>query len=198
MKQSPPSPSRGYITTDLNCGILEAKADANAESIHNKLIPGLALPLQVRASILADNHLPIVSVFTPGIYQAHEADEYKELLQAYDPILLEHPFITHRVEPRSNGTVYYFQATEPVIEHIKGKEYTLEYPLGQAIFHCRVEYETVDLSYLYRRLPLRILNQDPPPVAGHLRLAKRMTDPHGQPFPDCPMRCRTTSWRKMV
>ena len=135
---------RIYYDTDLNCGILEAKVDASAEAIRNKFIPGLALPIQIRASILADSHLPIVSVFTPGVYQAYEAEEYKELLQAFNPILLEHPFITHQVEPRPNGIVYYFQTTDPVVEYIKGKEYTLEYPLGQAIFHRRVEYETVD------------------------------------------------------
>lgn len=155
---------RIYYDTDLNCGILEAKVDASAEDIRNKLIPGLALPVQIRASILSDNHLPIVSVFTPGVYQAYEADEYKELLQAYNPILLEHPFITHQVEPRPNGIVYYFQTSDPVVEYIKGKEYTLEYPLGQAIFHRRVEYETVDSCLSIMPATPQVLEEADPPL----------------------------------
>lgn len=136
---------RLYYDPDLSCGILETKIDADTATIRNTLVPLLDLPIRLKASILSDTKSPIVSAFTPSVYQTYGVAEWLELLQSYNPILSDSNFIFHEEVKKKLGSTYYFRTTDSIVEYLKNHDWTLEHALGQTIFNQRIEYEPQDL-----------------------------------------------------
>ncbi len=135
---------RLFYDSDLHCGVIELKPGADPEVFRLEIIPTILLPVQMTASIMRASGSPIISAFTPLIYQTWEDSEYKGLLQMYNPILQEQTFEVHRIDKKDVGTIYFFRTTDVVVRYIQDKNYTLEHLLGQTIFNRNVERASVE------------------------------------------------------
>ncbi len=135
---------RLFYDSDLHCGVIELKPDADPEVFRENILPVSELHIRMKASFIRESGLPIISAFTPSVYKTWEDSEYKGLLQMFNPILQEQPFEVHNIVKQEVGDIFYFQTTEVVVNYIKEKKYTLEHLLGQTIFNKKIETTSVD------------------------------------------------------
>jgi hypothetical protein len=153
---------RIYYHTEILCGIIEVAPEADAETFRNRVIPMLELPVQLKALVNTDSWVPIVSAFTPQVYQAYSPEVYVNLLKIVNPLLAQEAFDLHHTVLRENGRQLYFRTTPTVLEFIRSNSYIIRHALGQTIFNRRAEYEpNVEIFTMMPSTPLD--NSVPPP-----------------------------------
>jgi hypothetical protein len=132
---------RIYYNQELSCGIIEVGSNTDAATLRDRFIPILEIPIVLKALVKTDNRIPVVSAFTPQVYQAYSTDEYVDLMKIVNPILESEPFEVIQTLVKDNGRQFFFKTTDVVLEFIRENSFIIQHALGQTIFNRRIEYE---------------------------------------------------------
>jgi hypothetical protein len=169
---------RIYYSNELLCGIIEVVPEADVTIFRDRVIPMLDLPIKLKALVHTDRRIPVVSAFTPQVYQAYTPAEYVELLKMVNPLLEEETFELQQTVAKENGRLLYFRTTPTVLEFIKSNTYILRHVLGQTIFNRRIEFEaSTEVYTMDLPAPMDEMLQEPPSVDGDAPMKDVETDP---------------------
>ena len=137
---------RIFYNLDMLCGSIELTPEGNPEEFKSKVVPSLRLSMRLQAMTANDPKVPVVSTFSPYVFQSFKPAQWQAMITLFHPTLRQETFIHKTTEEKAAGRVFHFKTSMKGLEYIQNQSYMLKSGLGPIIFNRRVEYEPATIT----------------------------------------------------